>query len=92
MIYVGDYNNLSQYIPKALGKAKDPFDCINYEPFIGKNICVHTVSGVSFPGVLVRNQSRCIVLTIKRSNRKNCFSVKVVIRKSSVVAVAYTYI
>ena len=89
MIYISDYTNLSQYIPRIVKKPKDPFDCIDYGPFVGKAINVYTIPGIRFHGILVQNHKRYIVLALKIGNLKNRYTIKVIIKKSKVVAVAY---
>lgn len=91
MILIKDYRNLSQYIPKVRKKTKISRAGINYSQFIGQIIVVHTLSGKAFQGILVHDWPRGIVLILKIGNQKNLFSIKAVIRKSSVTAVVYQY-
>lgn len=92
MIYIRDYKAPSKYISSKAKRKKAFYNCINYDPFIGRNIRIYTTSGIAFTGILVHNCSRYIVLVIKIGNCKNRLSLKAVILKSSIVALAYYYI
>lgn len=92
MIYIKDYRKLSEYISNTDRKQEKFYDCIDYDTFIGKYILVHTTSGITFKGILLKNRPGCILLIVRIGNHINRFAIKAIIRKISVVAVGYHYI